>query len=328
MTAGADSSLASRLTDIALAWLSGLESEGRRQLSMPFDSSERRDWDYRPGDREGLAIRDMSGPQRAAAMRLVDTALSARGAEEVRAVLAREALLGEQERRAGRTNWARRDPERYWYALFGVPDRSMPWGWRIDGHHVSVHVTVVGDAVAITPLFLGANPARVPPGLGDGPHLLAGEERLARELLASLTPSQKAVAIVEAAAPDDILTSNLRRFDPALVPVGIRYADLQRVQRDALERLVRHYLGRATAPAAGAAWSKLGEAGLADLAFAWAGPEAPGHGHYYAVRGESLLIEYDNTQNGANHVHSVWRDARSDWGDDLLAAHYAAFDHA
>ena len=327
MTAGDAASLASRLTDLALEWYEGLEPDRQAQLRLPFESSERLAWDYRPGDRVGLAIRDMSGPQRAAAMRLLETALSARGAEEVRAIIAREALLGEQERRAGRTNWTRRDPERYWFALFGTPDRSTPWASRIDGHHVSIHLTVVDGAVAVTPLFLGANPARVPPEVGDGPHLLAAEEHLARELLGSLTPSQRAVAIVQAAAPDDILTSNLRRFDPELVPVGIPYGDLQGSQRDAFERLVQHYLGRATPSAAEAAWSKLGEAGLANLAFAWAGPEAPGQGHYYAVRGESLLIEYDNTQNGANHIHSVWRDAESDWGGDLLAAHYAAFDH-
>jgi hypothetical protein len=241
--------------------------------------------------------------------------------------MTRESVLGELERRSGRANWARRDPERYWFALFGSPDSSRPWGWRIDGHHVSVHVTVVGETVAVTPLFLGANPARIPTDVGDGSRLLGAEETLARTLLGSLSASQKAAAIVDAVAPDDILTSNLRTVDPGTVSVGIRFSSLEPAQQASFERLVRHYLERATSGPAQAAWTRLETSGLNRLSFAWAGPEAPGHGHYYVVRGERLILEYDNTQNGANHVHSVWRDAEGDWGADLLAAHYAAFDH-
>jgi hypothetical protein len=270
----------------------------------------------------------MSVTQRAAAMGLLDAALSQRGADEVRAVIARESVLGELERRVGRANWARRDPERYWFAVFGSPDASRPWGWRIDGHHVSVHVTVVGDEVAPTPLFLGANPAKAPEDVGDGSRLLGAEETLARALLGSLSASQKATAIVDPVAPDDILTSNLRRVDPGTVPVGISFSSLEPAQRNAFERLVRHYLERATSGPAQAAWARLETSGFDRLSFAWAGPEGPGHGHYYVVRGERLILEYDNTQDGANHVHSVWRDAEGDWGADLLAAHYAAFDHS
>ena len=319
--------LAALSRQLVREWVDMLDPDQRGRAMMPFDSIDRLTWAYVPGDRNGLAIRDMSTAQREAAMALVDAGLSARGADEVRAIMARERVLGELERRAGQGGWAQRDPERYWFAIHGQPDPAKPWGWRVDGHHISVRMTVVDDEVAVTPLFLGVNPARVPPEPGGGTHLLAAEESLARDLLARLSDAQKAIAVFDPVAPDDILTSNLRRFEPGSLPLGIAYASLEPGQRASFERLVRHYLARAAYVSAATAWAELEVAGLGGLTFAWAGPEEPGHGHYYVVRGDRFLIEYDNTQDRANHVHSVWRDAARDWGDDLLAAHYAAFDH-
>jgi hypothetical protein len=240
--------------------------------------------------------------------------------------MALETVLGELEREARRSGWQRRDPELYWFAVFGEPVDGI-WSWRVGGHHVAIHLTLAGGrVVGSAPSFLGANPAVVPHGPSAGARALPGEETLGRELLAGLDDSARRAAIVDGTAPADILSGNGRRAEMAEIPTGIRYAELDVLSREALQRLVRHYLDRARPEVATTEWDRIHAAGLDDVTFAWAGPETPGHGHYYAVRGPGVLIEYDNTQNGANHIHAVWRDLANDWGEDALAAHYAS-DH-
>ena len=317
-------SVAARSAEAAAAWLSSLDPERRASASHPFDSAERMAWDYRPGERVGLSIGEMTAKQAELAMVLVDLALSERAAGEVRSIIAREPILGEIERAAGRSMWSRRDARRYWFAVLGAPGEAGPWAWSLGGHHVSVHLAFVGGAVAPTPLFLGANPATVTTAHGPD-RLLGAEETLARDLVRSLSDAQKATAIVNGIAPADILTTNDSRVDPRRLPTGIRHAELDPEQRHGLERLVRHYVDRTTPDLAARAWAAIASGGLDDVSFAWAGPEEPGSGHYYVVRAGDLILEYDNTQDGANHVHSVWRAVDGDWGTDLLAAHYAAF---
>ena len=187
-----------------------------------------------------------------------------------------------------------------------------------------VHVTLADDQViGSTPSFLGANPAVVPSGPQAGFRALGGEETLARTLLAGLTPDERRVAIVDDQAPADILTEHAARADVRSVPIGIAYRDMAPTARADLERLIRHYVDRARPEVAAGEWERIVATGLDEISFAWAGPDEPGHGHYYAIRGRRFLVEYDNTQNGANHIHAVWRDLDNDWGEDLLARHYA-----
>ena len=315
---------AGELTIAVRAWLDGLGDAQRRQASFPFDADERFVWAYTPDPpRKGLAIRDMDAAQRARATAIVAAATSARTAGEVAAIMALETVLGALERSAGEASW-RRDPELYWFAVFGEPSEIAPWSWRIGGHHVTINVTVAdGRVMGTTPSFLGANPAVVPSGPAAGTRTLVGEEDLARAVLAVLTPGERHVAIVAPTAPADILTGNGRHADVRSLPVGIRHGDLGSAGQAALARLVRFYLDRAPADVADAAWRRIVGAGLDAVTFAWSGPELPGRGHYYAVRGPEFLIEYDNTQNGANHIHAVLRELANDWGEDLLARHLA-----
>jgi hypothetical protein len=313
---------ASRIRAAVLAWLDTLDQEQRSAAIFPFDTPERFVWDYRPGPRRGLRLGEMREPQRSGAMAILAAAMSERGATEVRDVIALEPILGELERQAGRSG-TRRDPELYWFAVFGEPGDQDPWSWRIGGHHVAIHTTIQGDRVlGAAPSFLGANPATVPAGPLAGHRAIDGEERLARELVAGLSPSQRQSAVVDPVAPPDILSGNGRRLDLHEIPEGIRHDQLEPAQQAELERLIRHYLDRYAPDVAAGEWERLRAAGLASMTFAWAGPDAPGRGHYYAIRGPRLLIEYDNTQDGANHIHSVWRDPLNDWGQDLLAEHY------
>jgi hypothetical protein len=314
---------AKRLADAVGRWLETLEPEHRAAATFPFESDERFAWDYRPGQREGLSLAEMTTEQRDAADAVVAAVLSDRGAREVRAIIALEPILGELERSAGHGNGIRRDPERYWFAVFGEPGDESSWSWRIGGHHVAIQSTVArGDIVGSTPSFLGSNPATVPTGPHAGDRAIDGEETLGRALVRSLSAEQRDVAVVDPVAPPDILSGTGRRADLREIPTGIGYHQLDTGQRTGLERLVRHYLERTESAVAAAEWDRIRAAGLEALTFAWAGPDEPGRGHYYAVRGPNLLIEYDNTQNDANHIHAVWRDPTNDWGEDLLAAHY------
>ena len=317
-------STAERLTRAVGDWLEMLDADQRGLATFPFDGDERFAWAFTPGERRGLALRDMTPAQRDAAMAIVTAAMSARGAREVAAVIALETVLGEIEQSNGRSGWQRRDPELYWFAVFGDPSGSDPWMWRVGGHHVAINDTIVGgEVIGTSPSFLGANPAVVPDGRPQaGERTLTGEETLARALLLGLPPDARDTAIVDPVAPPEILTSNAARADPSRVPRGLRYADLDAAGQARLEALIRHYLGRAADDVAAADWRRAVADGLGETTFAWAGAAEPGRGHYYAIRGPRFLVEYDNTQNGANHIHAVWRDLRNDWGEDLLAAHY------
>jgi hypothetical protein len=304
------------------AWLDGLEAGQRARATYPFASPERFAWDYRPGPRGGLALADMRPDQRSAALSVVSTAMSARGADEVGAIIALEPILGAIELETGRNRFER-DPGLFWFSVFGDPDAGEPWSWRIGGHHVAIQLTVAdGRIVGSAPSFLGANPAVVPSGPTAGSRALTGEETLARALVADLSPEQRAIAVVDPVAPPDIHSGNGARADLGAIPSGIRHDDMTPPQQEGLERLIQHYLGRARDDVAAADSERIADAGLAAITFAWAGPTEPGRGHYYAVRGPLFLIEYDNTQDGANHIHAVWRDITNDWGEDALVAHY------
>jgi hypothetical protein len=316
--------VAGRIGKAVSRWIDALDPGQQAHAIRPFDDPERFVWDYRPGTRKGLSIGEMTGPQRSAALAILNASLSDRGATEVRAIMALETILGELERRGGRSNWIRRDPDRYWFAVFGRPgETSAPWSWRIGGHHVAIQATIAdAEVIGAAPSFLGSNPASVPDGPLAGERAIDGEEVLARSLLSSLSAAQRRVAVVDDVAPTDILSGNDRAADLREVPSGIPHDQLDSPQRDGLEQLIRHYLGRTAPEIAEAAWERVVAAGLEGVTFAWAGGDQPGQGHYYVVRGPRLLIEYDNTQNGANHIHAVWRDPTNDWGEDLLAAHY------
>ncbi len=315
---------ARRMAEAASSFLESLSDDQRAMTSFPFAGDERYQWNYTPGPRKGLRLKDMTADQRTAALRLFDAGLSVRGARQARQIMALETILRETERIEGQLSGEDRDPELYYFSVFGEPVSSGPWAWRAGGHHLGLHFTVVaGDLVSPTPLFFGANPAEVRHGTATGRRILAEEEDLARALLGSLDSAQKAAAIVDPVAPADIRTKNYRMADPAAIPHGTSYAALSGEQRQRLVVLVRYYIERSASELAANAWTRIERAGLDAITFAWAGPEERGRAHYYAVKGPTFLIEYDNSQNDANHIHSVWRDFTNDWDADVLANHYA-----
>ena len=313
---------AKALRATARRFIDALDDAGRTAALSEFDTSDRKVWTYLPGPRPGVAVGDLTVAARGALDELLDRTLSAMGSGRTRQVMNLDDVLREVERSVGKAGWHRRSSDRYWVRVLGDPGDEV-WAWHLGGHHVGIHATLVGDRVAVTPCFLGANPAVVRSGPHTGLQVLREEEPLARDVLAALTEDQLAVAVVSPIAPDDIATRHDPVADPDVVPTGLRYADMHPSQTQRLEALVRWYLGRATEPVANDAWRAVAEAGVGEVSFAWAGPTTLGAPHYYAVKGATFLLEYDNTQDGANHAHSVWRDLRRDWGTDLLAEHHA-----
>jgi Protein of unknown function (DUF3500) len=316
--------LVRRMVRAASGFLEALQPEQRAASTAPFDVPDHRMWTYLPGVRPGLSLAEMTKEQQALAMELLDIGCGQAGAETAREIMRLDSILRDLERDSGKPGWERRHAEHYWVRILGEPSGIRPWAWRMNGHHLAVHVTVVGDAVAVTPQFFGANPAEVRHGPYVGLRTLPAEEDAARKLLGLLTVPQRQLAIVSADPPDDILTRRDPVANPGVIPVGLAYKDMLAAQRDVLRDLIRLYFDRVTRELADAAWQEVLDVGLDDVTFSWSGSQRRGDRHYYAVLGATFLLEYDNTQNDANHVHTVWRDLRHDWGADLLAAHYAA----
>jgi hypothetical protein len=267
------------------------------------DETARRDWDYRPRSRAGFALTDMSPEQQKLALKLLATGLSVQGFATAAVIMALEDVLDEIE---GGGRGRHRDD--YAVSVFNRPG-DQEWGWRFEGHHLSVNVTVVdGDVVAETPMFFGANPAAV-----GTVRPLAPEEDLGRALARAAGPT----AVIDDAAPADILTTSQPRLDGSLHPDGVALSSLDGEASQLAGQLVAVYLERLPNE------RRPAYADLGDLHFAWAGGLEPGEGHYYRLQGPAFLVEYDNTQNGANHIHTVMRDAESDFGDDALRRHRA-----
>ncbi|MPZ26215.1 MAG: DUF3500 domain-containing protein [Micromonosporaceae bacterium] len=301
----------------ARALLASLDEQQRRLVRGDLGDSGLRQWTYLPGDRPGLSMEYLTGTQHALAVELLRSAHSSEGGD-----LAVGAVEIERVRRELATG-SPPEGDRYWLRVLGDPDGDEPWGWRINGHHLAVHVIVAPGGTTITPHFVGSEPAVVPSGPHAGRRILGLEEDLGRQLATGLDPDQRALGISADVAPDDILTRADPVADPTLLLEGIGRDLLRPAQQELLDQLVQRYLNRAPAPYARACWRDAEAAGLDRIRFAWAGPTALGQGHYYSIRAPQFLIEYDNNQDDANHAHSVWRHLRDDWGADLLRDHYA-----
>jgi hypothetical protein len=318
---------AARMAAAAQAFLASLNDAQRAVATIPFGDDRRYVWDYRPLEdtpRNGLRLINMTAAQQRLALALLDIGLSTRGAQEVRQIIDLEVPLLLQEKLDGRVTPYVRHPEQYAVCVIGDPARRDPWAWHVGGHHLGLHFTIVdGDRLAAVPLFFGANPAEVRHGPLAGQRTLAEEEDLARSILHSLAPAQRQLAVVSPVAYPDLLTDHWRVAYPYVLPRGLSFGAMDGEARTLLVRLLRHYVERTNPELSEPYWRRV-EAELDDVTFAWTGGDQRGQGHYYAIKAPSYLVEYDNTQNGANHIHSVWRDLAGDWGEDLLAQHYAA----
>ncbi|HXG65318.1 MAG TPA: DUF3500 domain-containing protein [Blastocatellia bacterium] len=313
---------AAAMAEAANAFLAALTPEQRAKATFDFADEQRLDWHFVPRDRKGLPFKEMTEEQRKLAHNFLKTGLSHQiGYRKVNNIIGLELVLREIEGRAFR------DPELYYFTIFGTPSAKEPWGWRFEGHHLSLNYTVVGGRmVATSPAFMGANPAEVRQGPQAGLRALDHEEGIARQLMATFSEEQRAAAIFNTNALPDIVTMNAKQVDP-LQPVGIPAARFNERQMNLLTRLILEYANNMPDDLAQERMEKIRRAGHDKIWFGWAGGTEKNQPHYYRVQGPTFLIEYDNTQNNANHIHSVWRDFNGDFGRDLLREHYQNTPH-
>ena len=308
------------MTETANKFLQSLNASQKAKAQFSFDHEERHNWHYVPIDRKGIPLLDLNSDQHKAAMALMQAVLSETGFKKTNAIIKLEDVLREIES----ASIDYRNPGKYYFTIFGSPMKDSIWGWRLEGHHVSLNFSSENnELISGTPGFMGANPAVVLSGPQKGLQILKDETEMGFTLLNSLNAQQKEKAIMNARAPNDIITGSSRK---AMIndPKGILYSELTSNQQKIFLQLLSLYLNRYKKTFADKMMKDVETAGMNHLQFAWAGAQQPGigNGHYYRIQGPTIIIEYDNTQNNANHVHTVIRDLKNDFGGDQLLEHY------
>lgn len=306
---------------VVLDFLGALSPELRGRALMPFASSERLNWHYVPRERKGVSLKEMSEPQRLTAKAVLRAALSDKGYRRCEDIMRLEPLVAEIE-----DDHATYDPLHFVFSVFGEPGGDAPWGWRIDGHHLSLNFVHARDGVSVTPVLYGAHPANVEHGELKGLRVLGAQEDLGRALMRSLDLGARDAALIRDQAFSDILTGP-QREKSLRQPQGLELGRMAEAQRNLAIAIIEQFVGTMNPSLAEAQRTRLRQAGIEQIRFAWAGSLRPREPHYYRLHGPTLVIEYDNTQEDANHIHSVWHDTRDEFGADLLRRHYEQSRH-
>lgn len=324
----------SAMARAASAFVGALSEEQRQKAVFPLRSDELTRWHFVPTNmfpRQGLALREMTDSQRERARNLLRASLSQRGYLTATAIMELENVLHELEGGRGTgaaPGWPYRDPLTYFFSVFGEPTTAGTWGYRIEGHHLSLHFVVDGASLKVSssPTFFGSNPAEVRQGPQAGLRILGAQEDAARALLDALTAEQRAAVQVAPTPPGDIASGTAVRAQ-ALTPAGLLASAMTPTQRERLAALIEVFAGAMPDDVAADRMMKVRAAGIDTVAFAWAGSFEKGQRYHFRVQGPTFLIEHNNTQSNGNHVHSVWRDFNGDFGRDLIAEHLAAVQH-
>ncbi len=308
------------LLEAAQQFRQTLNQDQQSQLTYDFENDERYNWHFVPRDRNGLPLKAMNEDQQQAAMNLLRASLSQAGYQKVKDVMTLENVLRMVEDRPANDTY--RDPNNYYFTIFGNPQPGEAWGWRLEGHHLSLNFSSLSnEIVSATPTFFGSNPAKVPSGPKKGWRVLEPEEDFARALVKSLNQDQLSTALVAEEAYPDIISGTEIQAQVG-DSEGLAHSQMSSKQQDQLMQLLEVYYNVHRAEVAEKALQDIQEAGLEDIHFAWAGGLEVGDPHYYRLQGPTFVIEYDNTQNNANHIHTVIRDLQNDWGRNVLKNHY------
>jgi hypothetical protein len=310
------------MAQAALNLWAALSPEQQAKAGFPFDGEERFNWHFVPRERKGITWHDLNPAQQKLAQAFLASGLSNRGFQQVETIMSLEDILKEIEQGSGPL----RDANNYAFCVFGTPGEKRTWGWRFEGHHVSMTFTMVDGHAVGGPVFFGTNPHKVLAGPRKDLRILAVEEDLGRELVKSLSAEQAKTAIYEARAPRDIITGNTRKADIG-PQVGLAASDMTAAQQKLLMTLVEHYAYRLRQELADDDLAKIAAADFKKIHFAWAGETEPSRPHEYRLHGPTFCVENDNTQNDSNHLQTVSRDASTDFAADLLREHHAAADH-
>lgn len=308
------------LATAANGFLNLLDAEQKTKAQYTLDDKERFNWNFVPTQRNGVCFRTFSPTQRTSALALLKLSLSQQGYKKAYSIMELENILRDIEGRGATDTY--RDPLNYYITIFGTPSKDKPWGWRMEGHHLAINFSSVNNEIgSSTPTFWGSNPGTVPRGEEKGRQILKLETELGFELCNSFTDEQKKKAIFSDRALPEIVMGNKRKAQ-LIEPAGLSYKDMNKTQQGLLMSLMQVYVNNYQLDFSSKLMQKIAKAGIENLSFAWAGGLVPGKGNYYRIQGPMLLIEYDNTQNNANHVHTAVRDLTNDFAEDILREHY------
>ncbi len=306
-------------TEKALAFINALPQEQRQKALFSFDEMNRYEWHYVPPTmvgRTGISIKNIDSTAKVHFYDLLKSFLSPEGYTKTLDIMSFEYLLKELEPQN-----SSRIPENYHVSIYGNPAIDTTWGWKYTGHHLALNFTVVNNKLAFAPFMFGSNPGEVKNGPKKGKRILKMEEDLGFDIVKSLSSAQKAKAIFQLKAFSDIVTTNSQEVNE-LEPTGILAKDMTPEQKITLNKLIMTYLSSMPANIAELRMARIVKEDMEAIRFGWAGSTEYGKPHYYRVQGKTFLIEFDNTQNNANHIHTVWRDFKGDYGRDLLKDHY------
>jgi hypothetical protein len=321
------------MADAAQAFLNSLWADQKAQVTYPFEDDQRQEWHFIPlppagtpppilaKARKGLSFGQMAPYQRELATALISTGLSQAGFIKAESIMSLDQVLLMQEQGAGPN---RRDPDNYYITIFGTPAPKGTWGYRLEGHHISQNYTVVDGKIVDAPSFFGSNPAEVRVGPRKGLRVLAAEDDYGYEMIDSLDASEKAAAVVDKTAYKEILTSDTRKAALNGAPNGLTASKMTAAQYEKLLTLIQVYAENVPPEMAEQRMEKARKQPKDQTFFAWAGDTKRGELHYYRIQTPAFLIEFDETQDNGNHIHSVWRDYTSDFGADLIKMHYDA----
>ena len=314
------------------AYLAALDDDQREKAAHPFEIPERRDWAYVTGSKtrkQGLAIGDMTDHQRVLMHRLIRCGLSTQGYQKSAGIMHMDDLVRENIATIITSGEIEIGKEYYWLAIFGDPKTEEPWGWQLEGHHLGLNFTSIDGSLAVTPAFMGADPAEVQSGPLAGWRLLGGEEERAYALIASLTDSQRRQAVIGDEIPRGLFTLP-GRADALNKFSGLSVASMSGPQRQLLWLLIDEYVQNMEPSIADHMIGDLLQDGWDHLYFAWMGSTAYGGVMYYRIHGPSILIEFDHASTvlnpklgpNSNHIHTIMRVPGRDFGEDLLQQHY------
>ena len=309
-----------QMTVACTEFLNSLSPEQEAKATFEYLDGERVFWYYPPLNRHGLPLRDMDVKQRGLAFKVMASGLTDKSYERAKMIIDHEEVLGPLEKEQGTITFVR-DPELYYFTIFGAPGGQDPWGWRVEGHHVCLNYSVWGNKViSVTPFFFGANPAEVRKGPKSGLRILGAREDLAFDLMESLDSGQRAKAIIYDEAPLDILTYNSSKVSLPREE-GLPASRMSGTQKEMLLTLMTEYVSQVRSDIAQDRLDRFKAQGIENIHLAWGGPVDRAKEHYYRLHGGDFMVEFDNRQDGANHIHSVWREVENDFASDVLREH-------
>ncbi len=309
---------------LATELLNSLTASQKEIVSFDLEDPAKSRWHYLPHSsflREGLPLSDMTADQVEKTYALLEAYLSESGYDQMQQIIALENYLAEVE-----NNPIKRDPTKYYLAFYGTPHQDSLWAWSFEGHHISLNFTIGKNEIAFAPAFWGSNPGIVPDGAEKGKLILKSDHNLGLELIHSLTPQQLSTTLISSKTYGDILSLNKAEVRP-FENNGISFSQLKPSQKELLKTIVYHHLDRMKKGVAQKAIERLEKEDWDRITFSWAGEMEKLTPYYYRIQGQSFLIEYDNSQNNANHIHVVWREFEGDFGKDLIREHYLHTGH-